>query len=254
MADLIVFSVGSNKYALDIENIQRIIQATELTNIPNAHPLIDGMLSHEDKVIKILNFRKLINIQSYDEELHALFGRLKDEHQEWMDALKHSVENNASFTKTIDPHKCELGIWLDSFNSYDDRVSAILKDLMSNHKMLHERGGDVLAIAKNNQDKAVNLFNTQVYDNFILTMGNIEIFIAELDKVANSLQKLIIYENSEKVFAIKVDKIEDIVHVEDKDIIDANGDDNSSEFLTLGGILDLNHVLVNVIKSIKIPR
>jgi chemotaxis signal transduction protein len=254
MADLIVFSVGSNKYALDIENIQRIIQASELTNIPNAHPLIDGMLSHEEKVIKVLNFRKLINIQSYDEELRALFSKLKDAHQEWIDSLKHAVENNASFTKTTDAHKCELGIWLDSFNSYDDRVSAILKDLMSNHKTLHESGGDVLAIAKNNKEKALDILNTQIYDNFTNTMGDIDTFIAELDKVANSLQKLIIYENSGKVFAIKVDKIEDIAHIEEGQIIQSNDEDNLSEFLELNGVLELDHILINVIKSIKIPR
>ena len=48
MTDLIVFSVGENRYALRIENIQRIIQAVKLTNIPNAHPFVDGIMSYEE--------------------------------------------------------------------------------------------------------------------------------------------------------------------------------------------------------------
>ena len=68
MIDLIVFSVQNNRYALNIENVQRIIQAVELTSIPNAHEYIDGMMSYEDSVIKVLNFRKLINLPLHVED------------------------------------------------------------------------------------------------------------------------------------------------------------------------------------------
>ena len=71
MIDLIVFSIGNNRYALNIENIQRIIQRSELTDIPNAHKLIDGMMSYENKVIKVLNFRRLIGLFSDGEALLA---------------------------------------------------------------------------------------------------------------------------------------------------------------------------------------
>ena len=85
MTDLIVFSVGSNRYALNIDNIQRIIQAIELTEIPNSHKYIDGMMSHESSVIKVLNFRKVIGLKTYEEELKYLFSKLKSAHQDWID-------------------------------------------------------------------------------------------------------------------------------------------------------------------------
>ncbi len=68
MIDLIIFSVAGNRYALNIENTQRVIQATDLIDIPNSHKYIDGMMSHEDKVIKILNFRKLIGLEVHVED------------------------------------------------------------------------------------------------------------------------------------------------------------------------------------------
>ena len=252
MIDLIVFSVGSNKYALNIENIRRIIQATELTNIPNAHKLIDGMLSYESKVIKVLNFRKLINIESYDEELGTLFVNLKKAHQEWIDGLRHAVENSLPFTKTTNPHMCELGVWLDNFNSYDDKVSVILKRLIHNHKSLHVRGGDALALSEADPKKALKLVNGEIQDAYNSTMGDLETFMEELDKVANSLQKLIIYESNNKIFAIKVDKIEDIAHIQESQIIYSK-EEESNEFLQLDGVLDLDNILINVIKNINIP-
>ena len=69
MTDLIVFSVGDNKYAIRIENIQRIIQSVSLTSIPNSHEYVDGIMSYEESVIKIVSFRKMISLPSYKDEL-----------------------------------------------------------------------------------------------------------------------------------------------------------------------------------------
>ncbi len=142
MIDLIVFSVASNKYALNIENIQRIIQATELTDIPNSHECIDGMMSHENGVIKILNFRKLIGLEVHEED-----------------------------TKEVDEYT----------------------------------------------------------------------------------QKFIIVEKKDISFAIKVDLIEDIAHIEESDIMLSDNEDNENKFLELEGILDLDGVLINVIKTVNLP-
>ena len=141
MIDLIVFSVENNRYALNIDNIQRIIQAVELTSIPNAHEFIDGMMSYEESVVKVLNFRKLTGLPLHVEEE----GDMKD-----------------------------------------------------------------------------------------------------------SSQKFLFYENKDEKFAIKVDAIDDISHIEEDDIMNSE-DENTSEFLELAGVLDINNVLINVIKTIKLP-
>ena len=254
MTDLIIFSVGNNKYALNIENIQRIIQATKLTDIPNTHTLVDGMMSYEDSVIKVLNFRKLIGIESYNEELHELFSNLKNAHTEWIDALKHAIDSGSNFTKTTDPHKCELGKWLDNFNSYDDRVTQILKQLVENHKYLHTAGHDALELNKSDNSAAQSLVDTKIYDAYTNTIGAMNTFIEELDGVADSLQKFIIYEKDGNSFAIKVDLIEDIAHIDDSSIINSTESSETNEFLELDGVLDLDGVLINVIKTVNIPN
>lgn len=254
MTDLIVFSVGSNRYALNIENIQRIIQAIELTSIPNSNELIDGMMSYEDNVIKVLNFRKLIGSQTYDEELKKLFLKFKVNLSKWKEDLEHSLENSSSFTKTVDPHKAELGAWIDNFNSYDDKVSALLKDLMESNKNLHLAASDVLEINNTDNEKAKSLFKTKIIPIYDDTVKHLDVFSMELDKVANSLQKLVLYENKGINFAIKVDLIEDIAHVEERMIMNGDEDhNNASEFLELQGVLDINGVLINVIKTVNLP-
>ena len=142
MIDLIVFNVGSSRYALNIENIQRIIQIVELTEIPSAHDLIDGMMSFENSVVKVLNFRKVIGLPPHEDE---------------------------------------------------------------------------------NRD------------------------------VEESSLKLLFYENASDNFAIKVDSIDDIVHVEESQIMNGDEEQKISEYLELSGVLDIDGVLINVIKTLKIP-
>jgi len=254
MTDLIVFSVANNRYALNIENIQRIIEAPVLTDIPNAHPLIDGMMSHEDSVIKILSFRKLTGLVSYKTELKELFITLKESHKVWIKELELALTTGSEFSKTTNPHVCELGVWIDAFTSYDNTVASVYKELLEYHKMLHTRGGDALEVYEKDKARALSIYKDEIKSIYTHTIGALESFINKLDIVANSLQKLIIYENNNSVFAIKVDKIEDIAHIEDSQVIYSGDDEQKNEFLELDGILDIDSVLINVIKSIKIPK
>jgi chemotaxis signal transduction protein len=254
MIDLIVFRVLNNKYAVSIENIQRIVQATKLTNIPNSHPLIEGMMSYEDNVLKVLSFRSLIGLESYQEELEKLFIKLKDAHSAWVDALEDSLTTGCDFTRTINPHVCELGKWIDNFTSYDDSITEVFNILVEYHKQLHNRGGDALELYKKDPLMAKKVFDVDVKNIYARTMGALDSFIQDLDSIANSLQKLLIYESEDKIIAIKVDAIEDIAHIEESEIKRSNDEDSQSEFLELDGILDINGDLINVISSVKIPR
>ncbi|MCF6339275.1 MAG: chemotaxis protein CheW [Sulfurimonas sp.] len=143
MVDLIVFSVCENKYAINIDNVQRIIQAAELTLIPNSSEFIDGMIPYENSVIKVLNFRKLIGLPPHEDEL-----------------------------------KC----------------------------------------------------------------------------IEESSLKYIFYENENEIFAVKVDFINDIAHIQEEDIMNCDEDNSLSEFLELSGILDIEGTLINIIKTIKLPQ
>lgn len=68
MDDYIVFTVGDNYYALKVAFIQRIIQVPQVTPIPNAHPMVEGMMSYENRVIKVVSFRSMMGMEKRNEE------------------------------------------------------------------------------------------------------------------------------------------------------------------------------------------
>ena len=251
MIDLIVFKVEENSFALNIDNVKRIIQARELTIVPNSSPLIDGIMSYEKNVIKVLNFRKLVGLSSYEEELFKFFEHIKVDLQEWVEMLKNSIENGTDFTKSTNPNSCEFGKWLNSFNSYSEQLEEIVEHLRQNHKELHELGRHLLKLQEKDPKQAQNIFHENVFQVYKNMLGYFKKLMAQIDSIANGLQKLIIYETDEKVFAIKVDKIEDIDHIDETATM--NNNDKSYSDMEILGIIDINKVLVSVIKSIKLP-
>ena len=90
----------------------------------------------------------------------------------------------------------------------------------------------------------------EVYDS---TMHHINQFIAEFEIVANSLQKLLLYHGSKGEFAIKVDTIIDIAHIDEGMIQSSEDVQHVSSFLEHDGVIELDGNLINVIKSIKFP-
>ena len=254
MIGFVIFLVGKNQYAINIEMIQRIIQAQEVTVIPNSHPYIDGMISYEEKVLKVIDFRKMSHIPAYEEEVESLFEVLKVQHHNWMDRLRNSVEDRAvPFTQETDPRRCELGIWLASFNSSDNKVNAVLRDLNSYHNALHRSALTVLNMCDAAEEKCINFFSTDIKELFNKTMYHLDELGQEIETVAESMQKFLVV-HGEQAFIIKVDSIVDIAYVDESAINKADSVSTTEDYLCIDGILDNKGTLVNVIKSIELPE
>jgi purine-binding chemotaxis protein CheW len=57
-AQLAVFRVGAEMYALDIMRIREIIRPQKLTSVPNAPPFIEGVINLRGAIIPVLDLRK----------------------------------------------------------------------------------------------------------------------------------------------------------------------------------------------------
>lgn len=254
MMDLIIFSVKDNRYSMNIENIYRIIKVKELSTIPNSNRLIDGMMSYEGSVVKVLNFRKLIGVTPYEDEIEELCIKNIASHKQWMEALKESVVKGTKFSKELDSTKCELGKWLKNFHSYDDDSLKVIKELTRNHKYLHDSAAGVFEICKSDKEAAKQMVDTEIKEISLRAIESINVLHSESKSIADSLQKLILYKKDETTFAIKVDSIADIASVEESEILRVDNEDSKNEYLDLLGAIDINGDLIDVIKTINIPK
>ena len=254
MEDYIVFAVGESFYALNVANIERIVQIPSLTVIPNAHHYVDGMMSYEKRIIKVVNFRKMTGISGHEEEVAELFKRVADDHQVWVEAFMSAMENNTSFTLTTDSHACGLGKWLDGYSTHDVDVLAVLKVLRPMHAKLHDRGADILALRETSLVEAVEIARREIVSIFSTTLGEI-LKMGDMSKsISRQMQKLLIYRNGEEFFAIKVDAIDDMARIKPSMVKSVDSRNTTEEFLQLGGVVEMGEKLVNVIRAVSMPH
>lgn len=254
MRDTIIFEINKHLYGLDLDNIQRIIQVPELTTIPDSHPYIDGMMSYESGVIRVLNMRKICGMQSYEEELKNYFSELKQDHIQWVDSLCDSIQEETEFTKTTDPHVCGLGKWLDTFTSYDDNIVGVFKKLYSEHEKLHKSAIDILETRKTDKEQAFQDCDTKIRGIYRNTVSYMDEFIKHFGSVASSIQKLLIYSNGTRRMGLKVDAIYDIKAIDDSAIRPMDELEVDGSSLILEGVIDIDGKLVNIIKAVDLPK
>jgi len=215
---------------------------------------VDGMMSYEKRITKVVNFRKMTAMDAHEHEIADLFKRVANEHQIWVDTFMAAMENNTGFALTTDPHACRLGKWLDTYSTHDADVLAVLKVLRPAHAKLHDRGGDILALRETNPTEALETARREIVSIFSATLGEIVKMGDMSTSISGHMQKLLIYQDGEEFFAIKVDGIDDMARIEPSMIKSVDSNNTTEEFLQLSGVVEMGDKLVNVIKSVSMPH
>lgn len=254
MSDFIIFSVANNDYALEVSKVDRIDQIPKLTPIPNAHPFIDGMMRYQDHTTKVLNFRKMSNNETYEDQMLKLFNQVITDHQNWVVALEKSLREHVPFTLALDPHMCRLGKWIYSYQSHDPEVMGIIRALIPIHAQLHETGAKLLKECEGGDEAVVACFNNEIMNGiFVETMRLLKEMIQKNNEISSHSQKILIYRSDEKLFAIKVDGIKDIVALDDTQIKPYSHQVKVGSCLQTRGVVEYKKSLVVVIDSVRLP-
>lgn len=57
MSDLVIFGLDSQRYALDLQVVERIVPAVEVARLPSAPPVVIGIINVGGTLIPVLNIR-----------------------------------------------------------------------------------------------------------------------------------------------------------------------------------------------------
>jgi purine-binding chemotaxis protein CheW len=70
---LLVFIIDEHEYALPYSLVERVVQAVEITPLPNSTEIIDGIINVHAAVIPVINLRKKIGLPDKELELSDKF-------------------------------------------------------------------------------------------------------------------------------------------------------------------------------------
>lgn len=111
--DFLEINIKTQTYLLSSENINELIQYTQPQPIASSSPLIDGIISHKDKVVPIVSMRKLLGFETYTSTQLQLLHDVEGQHVAWVQDYENSLRTGEEFKKALNPHMCVLGKWID---------------------------------------------------------------------------------------------------------------------------------------------
>lgn len=253
MKDLILFSIDKNNFALELDKIKRIVQATQTTPVAGNADEIEGVFTFEENVLNVLDFRTMIGVELYNDRYDLLFPELKSSHESWVNTLQKSIDDGSEFSGELSPFDCSLGKWLGSFNAYDETITGIIDKLSVVHNKFHGQAQGVLTEAKSCQSCAHDMIIEEVEPLRDELLGFLDDLLEDKQLLANSMQKFLIID-AEKVFAVRIDEIDDIVAVSESDIQASESFEGDDSLVKINGIFEYKDKLINLIESISMPQ
>lgn len=71
---VVVFSIDDLRYALPLQNVERIIRAVEVTPLPKAPSIFQGVINFQGQIIPVINLRKRFGHPEREIEPEHQFG------------------------------------------------------------------------------------------------------------------------------------------------------------------------------------
>lgn len=235
----LVVVISDDRYGFDLTHIKEITRMPEITPMPDMDDGIRGIIRLRESILPLIDLRVKLGYSALDAEQNDFIEMLKareQDHINWLNELKKSVEERLPFKLTLDPHSCAFGKWYDTYKSNNAAVSHLLEQFDKPHKDIHAVGHQVAEkikvkdfnaaleicnLAENRELKRLKTLFSELYDTVI--------------KQNNEFA--VIFDHGKTRLAVSVDKIYKIVEVESKYIESA---ENQHEHSAVRGICNKN--------------
>jgi len=147
--DFLEIEIKAQTYLLSSDNINELVQYTQPQPMASSSKLIEGIISHKDKVIPIVSVRKLLGFETYTSTQLQVLHEVEGQHVAWVKDYENSLRTGEKFTKALDPHMCVLGKWIDKTlqclkcNTHG-YIDILKREVIAHHNALHLDGAKYL--------------------------------------------------------------------------------------------------------------
>ncbi|MEA3354065.1 MAG: chemotaxis protein CheW [Campylobacterota bacterium] len=219
--EYLLLVVKDKYFAIDVESIIEILRPKDITEIPEVAEYILGVMNIRGHIGTVVSLRKMMHYKEMGEELQEFIANIKQGHTDWVKELEEAVNQDKDFTKTLDPHACPLGKWLDDILTClkcdDTFMDKIKREVNPHHKHLHQKGRVVIDTALTDKDKAVGIIRTEIHNHYDVVINNLEALNKDIDLWTNSIQRIVAFNTSKgETVNILVDDVIDIISIKDE--------------------------------------
>ncbi len=76
--EIVEFSIGQVNYGINVAKVREVITRTPVTNMPQAHPYIDGLFTLRGKAIPLVNLPRCLNVETNAEPKNIIVTEINN--------------------------------------------------------------------------------------------------------------------------------------------------------------------------------
>jgi len=76
--EIVEFNIGDVHYGINVAKVREVITRTPVTEMPQAHPYIDGLFTLRGKAIPLVNLPRCLNVQTPDEPKNIIVTEINN--------------------------------------------------------------------------------------------------------------------------------------------------------------------------------
>jgi len=238
--------VNRQNYLINTDCVSELLHYQEPMPTAYHSEYVDGILSHKDKVIPILSIRKLLGFSSFKDEQLDFIKKVEGQHRAWVEEFENSLESGATFTKALDPHKCELGKWIDNTLSClrcnnHGFVNLLSQEVVECHSALHNNGNTFLKSRDGDKKEQVK----EIHKNADNTIKGLHTLETNIDKLTSAFEQIVLMNIEGKDIGIVVDRIDQTHDLDEKEFFMATKNMSpKSKFLQFIDYYDIEGTLM----------
>ena len=238
--------VNAQNYLINTDNVLELIHYEEPMPTAYHSEYVEGIISHKEKVIPIFSIRKLLDFSSFEAEQLSFMEKVEGQHKDWVEEFETALQTGEKFTKTLDPHHCELGVWIDKTlaclrcNNHGF-VNTMREELIECHDALHNNGKKFLEDAHGDIAAHIKEINKNA-NNTIKGLKSLE---ANIDKLTSAFEQIVLMNIDGKEIGIIVDRIDKTHDLDEKEFfISRNNMSKTSKYLQFIDYYDIEGTLM----------
>ena len=231
----LTFHSGSAAFAVEVNNVRFITSrdSIDTRTIPSNQGQDSLVFDYDGSPIPLYSFCAITDIKSQlaqSEDLIELLRARRQDHLEWVDALKHSIETGEPFTKSTDPHECAFGLWYDQFQSEDEQLQDIMVRFDAPHKRIHSLAETLLAKCDSEENRQTALANleterTTTLSTLLSLFNDAEVRLKDMNRPV-----VMIIKGQQQLYGIQLDGIDGIKEFSKADWLDDKEFPESASF------------------------
>ncbi|MFZ2537496.1 MAG: chemotaxis protein CheW [Oscillospiraceae bacterium] len=215
-----MFKINDVMYAVNGSMINSIFVLEQpVTCVPMTESHVRGIINVRGDIVPIVDMRVLFELptaeQNYQEFKKMIEDR-KQDHLNWVEALRNYIENDVPFKLATDPHECAFGKWYDTFETNDPSVIHYLRQVEEPHNKLHACAEEAINCKRNcdecKREECLKVILKSAFEIYVPNLLKLIDHVREAYS-ASSKQMVIVLQEGAVQMGILVDEVVEVTDI-----------------------------------------